>query len=125
MLSRTAENYLRAIYDLVEERGYARVRDIASSLGVKPASACEMLGRLDRLGLVDYRKRGGISLTSEGRKAAALVNGRYKVFLRLFEIAGVPREVAFRDACALEHYVSDQTNRSLQGLVDRLERQKT
>ena len=36
--SQTAEDYLERIHELIEEKGYARVVDIASSLDVRQAS---------------------------------------------------------------------------------------
>ncbi len=123
MLSRTSQNYLRAIFSLLEGKGYARVKDISSSLGVRPASTSEMLGRLCKAGLVNYEKHGGITLTAEGRRLASGLDCRYKAFLRLFELAGVPNKAAFRDACALEHYISDETNECLRAFLERLERE--
>ncbi len=122
-ISRTAENYLRAIYEIIEKKGYVRVKDIAASLEVKPSTATEMLDKLDDLNLIIYEKRSGITLTEEGRKTAAVINERYKIFLKLFELAGVSARTAYRDACILEHYISDETNRSIQHLVERLEKE--
>ncbi len=124
MLSRTAENYLRAIYEIFQSKGYVRVRDISSSLSVKASTTVEMLEKLHSKGLVNYQKREGVALTEEGIRTASVLNSRYKVFLRLFELAGVSSKTAYKDACLLEHYISDETNRSIQLLVEKLERSK-
>ncbi len=124
MLSRTAENYLRAIYNIVEKKGYVRVKDIAEALNVKPSTASEMLERLTGGHLIIYEKRGGIILTEDGKRTAEVINGRYKIFLRLFELAGVSPKTAYKDACVLEHYVSDETNRAIQALIEKLETNK-
>ncbi len=124
MLSRTTENYLRAIYEIIEKKGYVRVKDIADTLSVRPSSASEMLDKLHAAHLIIYEKRSGIVLTEEGKRTAQIVNGRYKVFLRLFELAGVSPKTAYRDACLLEHYISDETNKSIQKLVEKLEMAK-
>lgn len=122
MISRTAENYLRAIYEAIGKKSYVRVKDIAEKLDVSPPSVIEMLDKLNKENLIIYEKRSGISLTEKGKKTAAIVNERYRVFLKLFEIAGVPPKTAYRDACLLEHYISDDTNRSIQYLVEKLEK---
>ena len=59
MLSRTAENYLRAIYDIIEKKKYVRVKDIAESLSVRPSTAVEMLEKLNEERLIIYEKRSG------------------------------------------------------------------
>lgn len=124
MLSRTAENYLRVIYEITQSKGHVRLRDIAKSLSVRASSASEMLEKLSALRLIVYEKHEAITLTEEGTKTAELVNGRYKVFLKLFELAGVSPKTAYKDACLLEHYVSDETNRSIQKLVEKLEKSR-
>ena len=122
MLSRTAENYLRAIYEIIENKGYVRVKDISQALDVRPSTVIEMLEKLNEERLIVYKKRSGISLTGDGKKKAATINERYKIFLRLFELAGVSPKIAYRDACILEHYVSDETNAAIQSFVDKLEK---
>lgn len=121
MISRASQNYLREIYSLVEGKGYARVKDISLAMGVRPASVSEMLGKLRLAGFVNYEKHGGITLTSEGRRLASGLQGRYAAFLRLFELAGVTKKAAFRDACALEHYVSEETCAKLTVFLDGLQ----
>ena len=49
-ISGRAEDYLRSIYEIVERKGFARVKDIARELNVKPSSVVEMLKKLHRLG---------------------------------------------------------------------------
>ncbi len=122
MLSRTAENYLRTIYEIIEKKKYVRVKDIAESVGVRSSTTIEMLEKLNKANLIIYEKRGGIVLTKEGEKTASVINERYRIFLRLFQLAGVPPKIAYKDACVLEHYVSDQTNEAIQNPIDRLER---
>ena len=122
MLSRAAENYLRTIYEIIERRGYVRVKDIADTLNIRASSTSEMLDKLHSIHLIVYEKRKGIILTEEGKRAAKIINERYRVFLRLFELAGVSPKTAYRDACLLEHYISDETNRSIQIFVEKLEK---
>ncbi|MEK6982058.1 MAG: metal-dependent transcriptional regulator [Candidatus Micrarchaeota archaeon] len=124
MQTRVAENYLRTIYEIIENQGYVRTKDVANSMGVKASSASEMLNKLDQAGLVIYKKYSGISLTSEGKKLANIVNQKYKVFMELFEIAGVDSKVAYKDACILEHYISNETNLKIQNLVEKLKNDK-
>lgn len=66
MLTRKAENYLEAIFNITEEKGYARIKDIASALGVNPASVVEMMNKLNDMDFVIYRKYDSVRLTPKG-----------------------------------------------------------
>ena len=67
MLTRKAEEYLEAIFSITEEKGYARIKDIASALGVNPASVVEMMKKVDDMDFVIYRKYDGVRLTPKGK----------------------------------------------------------
>ena len=67
MLTRKAEDYLEAIFNITEEKGYTRIKDIASARGVNPASVVEMMKKLDDMGFVIYRKYDGVRLTPKGK----------------------------------------------------------
>lgn len=121
MLTRISENYLRVIYQIIEKKGYARPKDIAATLGVSSASVTEMMQKLAKENLVNYEKHEAITLTSEGDKKAFAIMMRYNVFLKLFEMAGVPPQTAYVDACSLEHYLSEETVAKLIEFVEKLE----
>jgi DtxR family Mn-dependent transcriptional regulator len=122
MLSRISENYLRVIYEIIEKKGYARPKDIATTLAVSSASVTEMMQKLAKEGLVNYEKRGAVTLSEEGKRKASSIKMRYQVFLKLFEMAGVSSQTAYLDACYIEHHLSEETVSKLIDFVDRLER---
>ena len=105
MLSRKAEDYLEAIYNITEKKGYARIKDIASELQVKPPSVSEMMDRLAEKDLVEYEKYSAVNLTEKGRKIASAVKTRHDTFTTLLEIILIPEEIAKKDACELEHHL--------------------
>jgi DtxR family Mn-dependent transcriptional regulator len=108
-VSRKVEDYLRTVYEIVEAKGYARVRDISKALGVKPSTVVEMMRKLHEQGLVIYEKYGGITLTSHGKVMAETVKRRHDTFKRFLEIILVPDDVAARDAHILEHQLDPKT----------------
>ena len=61
--SAAVEDYLEQISHLIEEKGYARVVDIADKLSVSQASVTNMIRRMDANGLVVYEKYRGTVLT--------------------------------------------------------------
>jgi len=108
-ISRKAEDYLRIVYEIVETKGYARIRDISKALGVKPSTVVEMMRKLHEQGLVIYEKYGGVTLTSSGKMIAETVKRRHDTFKKFLEIILVPDDVAARDAHILEHQLDPKT----------------
>src|SRR5919197_1453240 len=76
--SQSAEDYLERIYELIEEKGYARVVDIASSLQVKQASVTSMVQKLGELGYLNYEKYRGLVLTEKGKRVACNIQRRHE-----------------------------------------------
>ncbi|MFP3949649.1 MAG: metal-dependent transcriptional regulator [Candidatus Micrarchaeia archaeon] len=118
MLSQKAEDYLEAILIIVEKRGYARPRDIAKKLGVKPPSVTEMLLKLSETGYIEYEKYGEAVLTAQGMAEASKVKKRHEIFEKLLKMLLVPREIAERDACILEHNLHHKTNEQISRFVE-------
>ena len=116
-----AEDYLRGIYEITQEKGFARIRDIANNLDVKPSSAVEMVRKLDRLQLVSYEKYGGVMLTNKGREMAEVIEKRHETFKKFLEIILVPKNVAFKDAHVLEHRLHPRTILQFSKFVDFIE----
>ncbi|MCR6668747.1 MAG: metal-dependent transcriptional regulator [archaeon YNP-WB-040] len=108
-ISRRVEDYLRIIYEIVQAKGYARIRDISKALGVKPSTVVEMMRKLHDEGLVIYEKYGGITLTPRGKEMAEAIKRRHDTLKRFLEIILVPNNVAAKDAHILEHQLDPKT----------------
>ncbi len=114
--SQSAEDYLERIHELIEEKGYARVVDIASSLGVTQASVTSMVQKLDEKGFVNYEKYRGLLLTDEGRAIALKIQHRHETLARFFSLFGLDKETQGRDIEGLEHHLSASTIDCLEAL---------
>lgn len=108
-LTGRTEDYLRGIYEIIERKGYARIKDIVGELNVRPSTVVEMMKKLDHIGLVVYEKYGGITLTSQGEEIARAVRERHETFKKFLEIILVPKNVALKDAHMLEHQLDTKT----------------
>src|SRR5207237_8889637 len=84
--SQSAEDYLERIHELIEEKGYARVVDIASSLRVKQASVTSMVQKLAEAGYLKYEKYRGLILTEKGRAVARRLRDRHETRSRFFSL---------------------------------------
>jgi Mn-dependent DtxR family transcriptional regulator len=119
--SQTAEDYLERIHELIEEKGYARVVDIASSLRVKQASVTSMVQKLAELGYLNYEKYRGLVLTEKGRAIAAGVQRRHETLARFFSLFGLAQETQQKDIEGIEHHLSPATVEILADLADYFE----
>jgi len=108
-LTGRTEDYLRGIYEIIERKGYARIKDIVRELNVRPSTVVEMMKKLDHIGLVVYEKYGGITLTSQGEEISRAVRERHETFKKFLEIILVPKDVALKDAHMLEHQLDPKT----------------
>jgi len=109
-LTESLEMYLETIGLLREKTQTARVTDIARELGVSKPSVHAALHELERRGLIEHEHYGEVFLSPAGKGASAEIRRRHEVltaFLR--EIVGVSPDTAERDACRIEHYLSEET----------------
>ncbi|WAH39167.1 transcriptional regulator MntR [Alicyclobacillus dauci] len=111
------EDYLEKIYELINDKGYARVSDIASCLAVQPSSVTKMLQKLDENEYVSYEKYRGIVLTARGQRMGQLMKERHLMLAEFLRLLGVSEETIQRDVEGIEHHVSPRTLESLQALV--------
>jgi len=108
-ISSSLEDYLETIYLLVQEQGFARVKDVARARDVKAASVSIALRRLAELDLVRYERREYIALTPTGEKAGRRVYSRHRLLTRFFqEVLNLDPKAASEQACAMEHSLTDE-----------------
>lgn len=124
-LTQKAEDYLEAILNVVLTKGYARTKDVAAALGVSPSSVVEMFQKLDAIGLVEYRRYEGVVLTPKGRQIAEVIKFRHDTLKRFFLTIGVPEETADKDACTMEHELSETSIGQIRLFIDFLESGKS
>ena len=83
MLSYTEENYLKALLKLSfqnEDKPEAGTNEMAAYLGVKPATATDMLKKLKDKELVTYKKYGKILLTESGKKSGIAILRKHRLW---------------------------------------------
>jgi len=118
--SSAAEDYLERIQELIEAKGYARVVDIAASLGISQASVTNMVKRLDAEGFVLYEKYRGLVLTPEGERIAKEIARRHRILTDFLSQLGVSSEVVDRDVEGMEHHLSPASMEAIEALCQQL-----
>lgn len=109
MFTRSAEEYLEAIYRLEGEAegGVVPLATLAEHLAVSPVSANQMVRRLEERGLLTYTPYHGVALSEDGRARAAGLVRRHRLWERfLADVLGLPWDQVHEEACRLEHATS-------------------
>lgn len=123
-LTESLENYLETIGMLIKKNKIARVKDISKELNVKNSSVNIALNVLADKGLIIHEKYGYVELTPEGQKIADDIQHKEDVLLRFFtEILGVDKDVALKDACRMEHTISDETLAKLIFFIGKVDKE--
>ncbi len=113
------QDYLELILDLVQEKKTARVTDIASRLDIAKPSVIQALALLREKGLIVQDRYGPVELTSEGRYYALTIRNRHKVIYGfLTQVLGVSPAAAEKDACLMEHDLSEESFEKLIRYLD-------
>ena len=108
-ISSTHEDYLETVYLLVQEHGFARVKDIAKARDVKAATISIAMRKLAEADYVNYEKREYINLTAKGEEAARRVLSRHRLLTRFFsEVLNMPADAASKQACSMEHWLTNE-----------------
>ncbi|GAB6929845.1 transcriptional regulator MntR [Paenibacillus sp. JCM 10914] len=116
------EDYLERIYKLIDEKGYARVSDIAEGLEVHPSSVTKMIQKLDKDEYLIYEKYRGLVLTSKGKKMGKRLMERHHLLEEFLEMIGVQDENIYKDVEGIEHHLSWDSITRIETLVEYFKR---
>lgn len=106
----SSEDYLERILMLEESNhGFVRAIDIASSMGFSKASVSIALKKLEEKGYVTVGSKQSLILTESGKEIAKKILERHEVIGHLLISLGVDEDTAYKDACKIEHDLSDKT----------------
>lgn len=113
-LSRSVEDYLKAVYGLTEEGEAASTSGLAARLGLSPAAVTGMVKKLTEGGHLEHSPYRGVRLTASGRRAALAIVRRHRVLeTYLITKLGYDWASVHGEAERLEHAASED-------LVDRM-----
>ncbi len=114
------EDYLEAIYNLNEEKGYVSAADISERLAVKPPTVSNMVRNLADKGYLEHKRYRGMRLTESGERIARSVIKRHRVISELISMLGVDDETAYIDTEGIEHHVHPTTVKRFERLAEYL-----
>jgi len=102
---------------LVEQKGYARVVDIAAALGLNSSTVSNMVRRLAKRGFVNYEKYRGFTLTEQGRAVAERIRMHHQTLTELLQLLGLSPETVKQEVEVMEHHLLPDTLRVFSRLV--------
>ena len=107
--SESTEDHLERIQELIEQKGYARVADLAASLQLSTSAVSNMVRRLARRGFVNYERYRGFTLTVTGHQVAQDVKARHKTLTEFLQLVGLDSDTVSREVEGIEHHLRPET----------------
>ena len=123
-LGESKEDYLEAAYVIKQKYGFVRNTMICDYLNYSKASVSIAMRGLREQGYVIKDQYGSIELTEAGKKVAKKVYARHVLLEEFLELVGVSSEIANRDACRMEHAISEESYLKIQQLVKKMKEEK-
>lgn len=108
-LHESGEMYLETLYILSQEKDCVRSLDLAEQMGYSKPSVSRAVGILKKNGYIYTDNGGCLYLTDKGEEIAFKIYQRHVVLMNMLSRLGVSTETASKDACRIEHVISDET----------------
>ena len=118
-LQESAEMYLETIFVLTGKKANVRSIDVVEYMGFSKPSVSRAIGLLKSGGYVTVDRDGYLTLTESGLSVAAKIYERHDVITRLLMKLGVSPETAAKDACKMEHDISDDSLLAIKSFLEK------
>lgn len=120
MISHTEENYLKAIYKILEKgSGSASTNAISKEMSTSAASVTDMLKRLADKDCIDYKKYKGVTLTQKGKTIATTLIRKHRLWeVFLVEKLNFSWDEIHEIAEEMEHIQSEELVNRLDAFLD-------
>ena len=118
-IQESGENYLETILILQNKNGFVRSIDVATELDFTKPSISRAMSILKKAGYITMEDSGQIKLTEAGYEKANAVYERHRLISQyLMSALGVSRETADKDACRIEHIISEESFDKIKDFVE-------
>lgn len=116
-LQESGEMYLETIYRLGKSKGAVRSLDVAEDMGYSKPSVSRAVKLLRDGEFITVDQNGYLNLTDTGRELAEKIFERHTLLSKLLVTLGVDPYVAAKDACKIEHVISDETFEAIKEFI--------
>ena len=114
----SAEDYLERILILSEKLDKVREIDVVNDMGYSKPSVSIAMKKLRDNGYIIIHN-GALTLTEKGKAIAEKIYERHRILTKGFMLLGVDEETASKDACKIEHDLSDVTFEKIKERVEK------
>lgn len=118
--SSSSEDYMKSILILLKRNGFVRSVDISEEMGVTRPSVCNAMKKLREQKMIYFDDNDHILFTEAGQKFAEKVFSKHAVISRFLSKIGVSKEKAEKEACLMEHAISDETYECLDEFIQKI-----
>ena len=107
-LYESEQDYLERILVLTKQNNEVRSIDLANDMGYTKQSISRAIKKLKNDGLINVDQNGFLSLTEKGLNISSKIYERHLIISKFLISLGVSEEIAKKDACKMEHDISDE-----------------
>lgn len=114
----SAQDYLETILILSKNNDYVKSIDIANYLNVTKQSVHRAIKNLKEEEYISVDQKGNITFNTKGKKIAEETYEKHQVLSTFFIMNGVPKDIAYNDACKIEHDISTESFNAIKNIVN-------
>ena len=116
-LQESGEMYLETIYRLSKTKSTVRSLDVAADMGYSKPSVSRAVKLLKDGEYITVDANGHLNLTELGRDIAEKIFERHTLLSKLLVKLGVDPYIAAKDACKIEHVISDESFEAIKNFI--------
>ena len=113
----SAQDYLETILILSKNSANVRSIDIANEMNITKQSVHRAIKNLKNGEYILVDNNGYITLSKKGKEIAEEMYERHQLLTKYFVSLGVNEKTALKDACKVEHYLSDETYQAIKKIA--------
>ena len=121
-IQESAEDYLETILILKQTKGAVRSIDIVRYMEFSKPSVSVAMKNLRENGYISMDPDGYIKLEAPGMEIAQRIYGRHRKLTAFFVALGVDPDIAAKDACKVEHDLSEETYSKMIAFAEKAEK---
>ena len=116
----SAQDYLEAILVLIKTNGSVKSIEVANHMNVTKQSVHRAIKNLKEEDYISVDAKGNITFNEKGKKIAEEVYEKHQVLSKFFMSLDVPEDIAYSDACKIEHDISKESFEAIKRMVDKM-----
>ncbi len=116
----SAQDYLETILILTKSNGAVKSIDVANYMNVTKQSVHRAIKNLKEEEYISVDAKGIISFNEKGRRIAEETYEKHQVLSKFFMLLDVPQDIAYSDACKIEHDISKESFDAIKAMVEKM-----